>query len=218
MRILICVLLSLLILCESASKPQGGKKKKDVAPPSTLTPEQQEDFAKCKLCEKVMDDLHVKMDTTSLGAEVRGHRLDKHNKHVKMEDARAAVRAIEILETLCRPSLQTPYNPEMALCEAVVAEHEEELEAYIRAGVERKEVKDRICRSRCPIQTELQDMVQRMKSSLPTAKNLTVWDEVEMAFVLMKTYWKWWALATAVLTVLSLAITFEWERRRLKTD
>lgn len=26
MRILICVLLSLLILCESASKPQGGKK------------------------------------------------------------------------------------------------------------------------------------------------------------------------------------------------
>lgn len=25
--------------------------KKDAAPPSTLTPEQQEDFAKCKLCE-----------------------------------------------------------------------------------------------------------------------------------------------------------------------
>eukprot|EP00667_Euglena_gracilis_P020121 EG_transcript_21679 len=193
---------------------------------SPFTQEQEEDMLKCKVCEKMMEEVHLKMATTPGGAEIKGHRLDKNNKQVIKEQARIAARAIEILEDVCKsPKFDEFGTMGRTVCEDALQESDEELEQYVKANVESKAFATKVCRKKCAMKSELSDMIERMKASMPptpVAKNLTFWDELQEAAAIVQGQWKLVVLASTCLTVLVAALRIAYdvrqERRQKKAD
>eukprot|EP01064_Diplonema_japonicum_P033867 TRINITY_DN679_c1_g1_i1.p1 TRINITY_DN679_c1_g1~~TRINITY_DN679_c1_g1_i1.p1 ORF type:complete len:233 (+),score=74.13 TRINITY_DN679_c1_g1_i1:79-699(+) len=121
--------------------------------------EKYKDFAKCKACEDLVEEIEKQMAVVPMGETIQVKQKKKMNA---MKEA----RAIEILEKACD-------KPEagVGFCQEAIDYLEDDLTEYIMADKVVEDFKNQVCTRQCKAKQDMRDQIKDMSDKFTSETN-----------------------------------------------